>query len=226
MVRLLIVSFALLTGLSSPVLGDIQTELVGCPDRYPNGNRLVDGDVLRFPNGNRLKDGDVWRYPNGNRIVDGDVWRYANGNRIVDGDVWRYLNGNRFRDGDVLRYPSGNRLREPDGTFRTDSSMTIDVSQLTVSEKNSEFGLVRFTGLKQSELLSVRLIYDAETEFDLVYDPKTAHPKSLTCHVTIPGTETQFTLVSPKAIVKVEVTPGTDPKVVREKLKAALESIP
>lgn len=48
---------------------------VMCPDRYPNGSRLKDGDVLRYQDGSRLKDGDVWRYANGSRLVDGTVWR-------------------------------------------------------------------------------------------------------------------------------------------------------
>jgi hypothetical protein len=211
-----------------PVLGFSATELLNCPERYANGNRLIDGDVLRYPDGNRLKDGEVWRYPGGNRIVDGEVWRYLNGNRLVDPPgVWRYENGNRLKDDDVIRYPNGNRLREPDGTFRDANGLSTTESSRAFSFSASDGTLVVAQIERKREELEVVVSYDAVTRFTFRYVPESGfQPASLKCDVQPLGPEpTEFVIATPAARVQVNVNYGHDSAAVRAAIENALKGL-
>jgi hypothetical protein len=199
--------------------------LIQCPQRYPNGNALVDGDFLRYQNSNRLKDGDIWRYENGNRIVDGDVWRYKNGNRLVDGDVWRYENGNRLRDGEIIRYESGNHLRDASG-FKTDFGQLISGDSYSYSFSSSDGMVVDLDLKKNSELFTIT-IENSGHIYILGYDPlKGSQPTSITCILDQQDSAVNsFKLETKAASLNIKVKSGFNPVEIRKIILDALNSL-
>jgi hypothetical protein len=197
---------------------------IQCPERYPNGNRLIDGSVLRYESGNRLIDGDVWRYENGNRLVDSDVWRYENGNRLIDGDIWRYENGNRFLDfGNIIRYETGDRLRNDDGNFYSKNGNLIGGNsfEYLVGTSDGTSILFELTNTEQSFVVS---IFDQGHTYEIAYKPGSSQPASLKC-ILKDDSKMDFTLNSKSARVEVKVKAGQDPVVVREAIQKALDSL-
>lgn len=224
--RLSLVFFSCLLCLGNAALA---TEIIDCPERYPNGNRLIDGEVLRYPNGNRIKDDAVWRYPGGNRVVDGEVWRYQNGNRLIDESaVWRYEGGNRLKDGDVIRYQNGNRLRDPDGVFRDANGSRTSEASRRFTYPASDGTLIQVHVAKNREVLEVIINYDAEHHFVLRYEGGADYqPASLRCDVPPPGNTParEFMINERPATVRVLVNEGFDPKKIREAVSRVLREL-
>lgn len=222
MLKNLIVLTALLFATQSAFATQIM-----CPERYPNGARLKDGDVLRYQGGSRLKDGDVWRYANGSRLVDGLVWRYQNGSRLVDGDVWRYESGSRLLDGGVVRYESGSRLREPDGRFRSENGTVIGGDYFEHYFGTSDGTTVRAQFTKTTQDLTV-IVENEGHLYELTYDKASTSgaPSKVKCLLAQhDDTQTRFSLNTKSAIVEVQVKSGHSPADVKRAIQSALDAI-
>jgi len=90
----------------------------------------------------------------------------------------------------------------------------------------SKYGFIRFHATKKEEWLVVHVFYDAETSFELLYDPSHgSQPKSITCNVELQTGEAKFTLTSPKAVIQVQVNTGVDAKALKKKLQAVLAEL-
>jgi len=182
------------------------SEVVDCPDRYPNGNSLKFSDgSMRYENGNSLRFSDgTMRYPNGNslRFSDGSM-RYENGNSL------------RFSDGS-MRYENGNSLRFSDGSMREqngNSSTTNSISFL------SSFGngQMRISVTKKSDTYTTELPFGTNGRLILTFDGL----GNVSCFVQNDNS-LQFKVEGMYGSAEVELKDGSDAKRIKEELLRVL----
>ncbi|MBY0413291.1 MAG: hypothetical protein K2Q18_03965, partial [Bdellovibrionales bacterium] len=179
------------------------SEVVDCPDRYPNGNALKFSDgSMRYENGNglRFSDGSM-RYPNGNglRFSDGSM-RYENGN------------GLRFSDGS-MRYENGNGLRFSNGSMREqngNASTTKSISFLAPFGNSS----MRISVTPKSDTYSTELPFGENGRLLLTFDGL----GNVSCFVQN-DTVLQFKIDGMYGSAEVELKNGSDAKKIKEEIQ-------